>query len=47
MEEICFLGHTVCKDGMQMDPVKVEAILNWPYLRTMHDVRNFLGRHSY
>ena len=35
------------KDGVRMDPVKVKAIVNWPDLRTVHDVRNFLGLCSY
>ena len=47
MEEIHFLGHIVSKDGVRMDPAKVEAIRNWPDLRTVHDVRSFLGLCSY
>jgi len=47
MHEIHFLGHIVSKDGMRMDPMKVEAIRNWPNLRTVHDVHSFLGLCSY
>ena len=47
MEEIHFLGHIVSKNGVRMDPAKVEAIVNWPDLRTVHDVRSFLGLCSY
>lgn len=47
MEEIHFLGHIVPKEGVQMDPTKVEAIKSWPNLRTVHDVRSFLGLCSY
>ena len=28
MQEIHFLGHIVSKDGVRMDPAKVEAIVN-------------------
>ncbi|WP_165309825.1 reverse transcriptase family protein, partial [Enterobacter cloacae complex sp. 4DZ3-17B2] len=41
------LGHIVSKDGVRMDPAKVEAIKSWPDLKTMHDVRSFLGLWSY
>ncbi|MCO5581332.1 hypothetical protein L7F22_035213 [Adiantum nelumboides] len=47
LEEIRFLGHDVSKDGVRMDPAKVEAIKTWPDLKTVHDVRSFLGLCSY
>ncbi|MCO5577599.1 hypothetical protein L7F22_031430 [Adiantum nelumboides] len=47
MEEIHFLGHIVSKDGVRMDPAKIEAIVSWPDLKTVHDVRSFLGLCSY
>ena len=37
MEEIHFLGHIVSKDGVRMDPTKIEAIQSWPDLKTVHD----------
>ncbi|MCO5550314.1 hypothetical protein L7F22_003798 [Adiantum nelumboides] len=43
LEEIRFPRHTVSKDGVRMDPAKVEAIKTWPNLKTVHDVRSFLG----
>lgn len=47
LEEIQFLGHIVSKDGVRMDPAKVEAIQTWPDLKTVHDVCSFLGLCSY
>ncbi|MCO5578975.1 hypothetical protein L7F22_032826 [Adiantum nelumboides] len=47
LEEIYFLGHIVSKNGVRMDPAKVEAIKSWPDLKTVHDVRSFLGLCSY
>ncbi|MCO5576638.1 hypothetical protein L7F22_030453 [Adiantum nelumboides] len=47
LEEIHFLGHSVSKDGVRMDPAKVEAIKSWPDLKTVHDVGSFLGLRSY
>ena len=28
------------KDGVRMDPAKVEASMTWPDLKTVHDVRS-------
>ena len=47
MEEIHFLGHIVSREGVRMDPAKVEAIKSWPDLKTVHDVRSFLRLCSY
>ncbi|MCO5578309.1 hypothetical protein L7F22_032149 [Adiantum nelumboides] len=47
LEEIHFLGHIVSKSGVRMDPAKVEAIKSWPDLKTVHDIRSFLGLCSY
>ena len=30
-----------------MDPAKIEAIKSWPDLKTIHDVRSFMGLSSY
>ncbi|MCO5596003.1 hypothetical protein L7F22_050055 [Adiantum nelumboides] len=37
LEEIHFWGHIVSKDGVRMDPAKVEAFKTWPDLKTVHD----------
>ena len=43
MHEIHFLGHIVSKDGVRMDPTKIEAIHSRPMLKNVHDIRSFLG----
>ncbi|MCO5577512.1 hypothetical protein L7F22_031343 [Adiantum nelumboides] len=47
LEEIHFLGHIVSKSGVRMDPFKVEAIKSCPDLKSIHDIRRFLGLCSY
>ena len=42
-KRIKYLGHIVSEEGVSTDPQKVEAVLNWPVPRTVHDVRAFLG----
>ncbi len=45
--ELEFLGHIVSQEGIATEPTKMEAIKNWPQLRTVHDVRSFLGLDKY
>ena len=42
-----FLGHVVSKDGIQVDPKKIEAIIDWPRPMTVTEVRSFLGLAGY
>jgi hypothetical protein len=44
---MAFLGHVVTKEGIAMDPGKVEAVVNWVRPSNVHEVRTFLGLTSY
>ena len=44
---MAFLGHVVSKDSIQVDPKKIEAILEWSRPTTATEVRNFLSLASY
>jgi hypothetical protein len=46
-QEVHFLGHVVGKDGLKVDPAKVETVRNWPEPRDVHQVRQFLGLTNY
>jgi len=41
------LGHILSQEGISTDPRKIEAIKLWPQLKTVHDVRSFLGLTNY
>ena len=41
------LGHIVSHNVVRMDPAKVQAIVEWPPLTSVHQVRSFLGLCSY
>ena len=43
LKEVSFLGHIVSVEGIRVDPVKIEAIVNWKPPRNMTEVRSFLG----
>jgi len=47
LEEVQFLGHIVTKDGISVDPAKIEAIVNWPRPTNVSEVRSFLGMTGY
>lgn len=42
-DPIDFLGYIVSKDGIMVDPSKIEAVITWVRLTNMNDVRTFLG----
>ena len=42
-----FLGYKVSSGGIETDPKKVEAVLNWPTPSKLKEVRGFLGLCSY
>ena len=37
----------ISKDGISVDPKKIEAIVNWERPKTISEVRSFLGLASY
>ena len=46
-ESVAFLGHVVTKDGIQVDPQKIEAVSEWPRPTTVTEIRSFLGLAGY
>ena len=45
--KIQFLGHIVSKDGLEIDPSKIEAVPKFPVPRSQTEVKSFLGLASY
>ena len=46
-EQVEFLGHMVDKDGVHMDPNKLNAIKEWPPPKNVTELRSFLGLANY
>lgn len=44
---LVYLGHIVGGDELNIDPSKVDVILNWPKPNNITEVRNFLGATQY
>ena len=47
LDQVAFLGHVVSKDDIQVDPKKIEAIIDWPRPITVTEVKSFLGLVGY
>jgi hypothetical protein len=46
-ERIHYLGHIISKDGIVVDPEKIEAIREWLAPKNVMEVRSFMGLASY
>ncbi|XP_040940047.1 uncharacterized protein [Gossypium hirsutum] len=47
LSEVLFPGHVVSADGIQVDPKKIEAIVQWKPPRNVSEARSFLGLVGY
>ncbi|KAE8672984.1 hypothetical protein F3Y22_tig00111832pilonHSYRG00073 [Hibiscus syriacus] len=44
---VTFLGFIVSTDDVNTDQLKIDAVLEWPRPRTLHDIRSFHGLASF
>jgi hypothetical protein len=42
-----FLGHTISKDGISVDPSKVQEVMDWKPPTSVHQIRSFLSLAGY
>ncbi|KAI3677657.1 hypothetical protein L6452_36923 [Arctium lappa] len=42
-----FLGHVLTKEGVKVDPTKIEAMMNWEPPKSPLEIRSFLGLEGY
>ena len=47
LNKVVFLGHVVSRNGIFMDPKKVEDIVNWKQPKNVTEIRDFLGLAGY
>ena len=47
MDCVVFLGHVTSRDGITVDPSKIEAVVNWVRPTNVSEVRSFLGLAGY
>ena len=41
------MGHVVSKEGITVDPAKIEAVSKWPAPKNVTEIRSFLGLAGY
>jgi hypothetical protein len=46
-KKIHYLGHIISKDGIKVDPEKIEAIREWSVPKNVIEVRSFMGLAGY
>ena len=42
-----FLGHVVSKEGVMVNPSKIETMMNWVRPTNVSEIRSFVGLASY
>ena len=47
LEKVSFLGHMVSREGISVDPSKVEAVSQWKRPNNATEIRSFLGLAGY
>ncbi|KAL5545122.1 hypothetical protein UlMin_008906 [Ulmus minor] len=47
LDKVHFLGHVVSKDGVSVDPAKIEAVSKWPAPTNVTEIWSFLGLAGY
>jgi len=47
LEKVGFLGLIISKEGIVVDPIKVEAIKDWPQPTNIMEIQSFLGLPGY
>ena len=47
LTKVRFLGHVVSVSGVSVDPEKVEAVMSWERLKSVFEIRSFLGLVGY
>ena len=47
LQEVQFLGHHISREGIKVDPAKIEAVMSWETPKTPTKIRSFLGLVGY
>jgi hypothetical protein len=43
LTELLYLGHIISSNGVRVDPKKIKAIVDWPPLMNLSQLKGFFG----
>ena len=43
LEQVAFLGHVISKEGLAVDPSKIEVVVSWKRPSSVSEIRSLLG----
>jgi hypothetical protein len=46
-KQVHYLGHVISKEGVVVDPVKINSIMEWITLKDVSNIRSFMGLEGY
>lgn len=47
LDKVVFLSYVISKDGVSVDPAKIELVVNWERPKSASDIRSVLGLVEY
>ena len=47
MNSVTFLGHVISKEGISVDPRKIQAVKDWPIPKNAKEIKSFVGLAGY
>ena len=47
LDKVLFLGHVISKEGIAVNPSKVQSVLEWQAPKNVKEIRGFLGMAGY
>ncbi len=47
LREVSFFGDVILKGGIAVDPSKIDMVMQWESLKSVFEVRSFLGLAGY
>jgi hypothetical protein len=47
LDSVKFLGHTISNEGISINPTKIQEVMDWKPLTSVHQIHSFLGLAGY